>query len=171
MLAHFLPNISLDLDRIVDISSIAASVATAGGLIYAGRQLRHSRSVATTDALLSLDGLLERFDEIQIKLSRKEKLTTEDFREVALYMGLMERINVMVDQGIVDIDTVNRLYGFRIRTIVENPGIQQWIKEKKHNWQDFIKLSQAIDEHQPATLSKQEKHHGTASDDAGVIRE
>ena len=62
-------------------------------------------------------------------------------------MGLFERIKVLVDNRIIDLKTVDRLYGYRITNIVKNKKIKTGKLENpetKEGWQNFIELSSAL---------------------------
>ena len=53
-------------------------------------------------------------------------------------MGLFERVKVLVDDKIIDIDTVDRLYGYRVDNIVNNETIRQAkLEREKDSYLDF----------------------------------
>jgi len=60
-------------------------------------------------------------------------------------MGLFERVKVLIDDGIIDANTVNRLYGYRITNIVSNAAIQEEkLVKEAGSWKDFIELRQML---------------------------
>ena len=148
--------------NVESIASILGLILTGVGLIYAGIQLRASEKVAQGDFLLRLDVAFWRHYKIH-KLLRpggdwsvpgKGPECAEDWADVEAYIGLFERVKVLVDDRIIDLETVNRLYGYRINNIVQNKIIstekcltspEEWShlpdeERKKHGWFDFMEL-------------------------------
>ncbi|MCB9102631.1 MAG: hypothetical protein H6633_00065 [Anaerolineales bacterium] len=68
-----------------------------------------------------------------------------DWVAVEKYMGLFERVKVLIDNGLVDIDTIDKLYGYRVINIVANKVIyHKKIKDEAEAWQKFIELWHAL---------------------------
>ncbi|HXU36336.1 MAG TPA: hypothetical protein VN937_08215 [Blastocatellia bacterium] len=61
-------------------------------------------------------------------------------------MGLFERIKVLVDDGIVDLATIDKLYGYRVFNIVANDVIRKGKLEgqRAEHWKGFIELWDAL---------------------------
>jgi hypothetical protein len=57
-------------------------------------------------------------------------------------MGVFEEIAVMVNQGILELEIVRRLYAYRMIFIVANPDIrhQKLLSSEGIFWQDFLEL-------------------------------
>jgi hypothetical protein len=69
------------------------------------------------------------------------------WHEAICYMGLFETIKVLIDDGILDLETVNRLFGYRIRHIVKNELIRKWTIDNpkiKDGWSAFIELARLL---------------------------
>ncbi len=62
-------------------------------------------------------------------------------------MSVFERINIMVEDKILDVGLVDRLYGFRLVGIIANDAIYQRLTATSAEWQDFIDLCYAVAEH------------------------
>lgn len=134
-------------------ATIIGLVLTAIGLIYTGYQIYGAKRVARGEFLLHLDEILQKHNEVHIRLrpggdwaSRKTgPKNNEEWAAVERYMGLFERVNILVEDKIIDIDTVDRLYGYRVINILENEIIHQakLVKESR-SWQDFIHLSEKV---------------------------
>ncbi len=141
----------------VAVGSVATAIGVAvaaGSVLYAARQLRTSKRVSAGDFLLRLDDQMAKHSDVHMKLrpggmwaDRKTgPKTTEDWTAVEGYMGLFERIRVLVEAGVLDLNAVNRFYGYRISNIVANPVIRTEKLEKRANdWQDFIWLERALE--------------------------
>ena len=52
-------------------------------------------------------------------------ITPDDWADVEAYLGLFERIAVLVDRNLLDAEVVVRLYGYRITNIWTNDVIRQ----------------------------------------------
>jgi hypothetical protein len=126
---------------------------TAIGLFYAGYQIYISRKVARGEFLLHLDEILQQHDDTHIRLrpggnwanSKSGPKSNKEWVAVERYMGLFERVNILVEDKIIDIDTIYRLYGYRVINISENEKIRQFKLEKEsRSWEDFIRLRDKI---------------------------
>jgi hypothetical protein len=128
---------------------------TALGLFYTARQLRLSRFVAQAESYLHLDELLLQHKSVYLKLSPDPEgewgdqvtgpETVEEWGDVVLYMGLFERIKILIDLGVLDLAVIKRLYSYRIQDIVNNKVIYQWLCiEHAYDWQDFIELCRVL---------------------------
>jgi hypothetical protein len=135
------------------IATIMGLVLTAIGLIYTGYQKRGSKKVARGEFFLHLDEMFQQHNETHTHLrpggawgDRKTcPASVEEWVAVERYMGLFERINILVEDKIIDIDTVDRLYGYRVINVSENKIIRQVkLEQQAKDWQDFINLRNRI---------------------------
>jgi hypothetical protein len=147
-----------DTGTIIGLGLTGAGLVFTGiGLTFAGMQLRVAQRTAHGEFLLNLDEMFWHHDKTHRRLrpggdwSKKGTgPSEEDFEawtDVESYMGLFERINVLVKEGIIDLDTVNRFYGYRISNIVNNDRIREGKLENpktKGGWRDFIELARAL---------------------------
>ena len=70
-------------------------------------------------------------------------------------MGLFERVKALIDDKIIDLDTVNRFYGYRLFNIVDNEAIRKFkLEQEAEFWRDFIKLWRALDKHRKIKAAK-----------------
>lgn len=134
-------------------ATVIGLLMTAIGLIYTGCQIRGSKKVAKGEFLLHLDEMLQEHNNIHIRLRPDGDWTIdksgpkdkEEWVAVEIYMGLFERVNILIEDNIIDIDTIDRLYGYRIMNILANDVIRQNKLERESSyWQDFIKLQDKI---------------------------
>src|SRR5690606_16025530 len=108
------------------IATAVGVILTGGGLIFAGWQLRDARRVAEGEFLLKLDEMFRHHQEVHLAL-RKGKWsvgvsgpeTNEEWAAVDAYMGLFERVHLLIERKIIDKETVERLYGYRIQNILD----------------------------------------------------
>jgi hypothetical protein len=72
--------------------------------------------------------------------------TAEDWAQIETYMGLFERINILIEKNILDTGTIDRLYGYRVNNIVSNPKIRQAkLIDNADYWTDFLSLCSRLD--------------------------
>ena len=123
------------------------------GLLYTGEQIRRAKNITQADFLLKLDDHFHYHLSIHSKLRPKGEWSipgtgpksTDEWIAVEKYMGLFERISVLVDSGIISKQIIDRLYGYRISNIVHNDIIYQTkLVQEKDGWSDFIKLANLL---------------------------
>lgn len=138
------------------ILSLTGLILTGAGLLYAGYELRQSRNIACGEFLLHIDELLQQHNKIHALLrpggdyytKKSRPMSREDWIAVESYMGLFERIKILLDRNIIDLDTVEKFYGYRVDNIVRNDTIRHVKLElAADGWQDFNKLRQALERH------------------------
>jgi len=134
---------------ISDMASIALAFAGVGSLLYISRQVNVARQQTKGQFLLALDGHFEKLNEITARLLNEEdyKPVGKGWGEIWQLMSVYERINIMVEDKIIDIAIVDRLYGFRLLAIVANDEIFRRVQSMGAEWQDFIDLCHAVARH------------------------
>lgn len=133
--------------------AIVAIAVIAG--VYTKEELETGQKIARGDFLLRLDEAFMHHKDVHANLApggdwhrgaNGPKFPNDTF-PVSSYMGLFERIKVLVDEGIIKIDTVDRLYSSRFFNILRNPTIyQSRLVANTSEWRDFIELWKAIKE-------------------------
>ncbi|MFN8529118.1 MAG: hypothetical protein U0670_10935 [Anaerolineae bacterium] len=143
---------------ISDIATMIMALATTGSVLYIARQVRVTRQQAKGQFLLALDERLENFRGTTIQLMNNPDYVPDQWVEVWRLMSVFERINIMVEDQILDIPLVDRLYGYLLIMIVGNDAVYQRVKTSGSEWQDFIDLCYAIaDERRKHACSDIEK--------------
>jgi hypothetical protein len=101
--------------------------------------------------------LLLRNAEASFKWWSGAEPTGDEWAEVEAYMGLFERVWMLVKGKSIDIEAIERLYGYRIENIVINDKIRETKLEDKElaiYWVDFIELWRALDEAHKGRLNE-----------------
>lgn len=104
--------------------------------------------------LLAIDEALGRYDDIR-ELARDEKwsppprkVNDDDSkklrRRVHQYMGVFERIEHLLADGSIDLDTVNEFYGERARFLLRSKGVQDYVTEKPEDWTTLVAFSRRL---------------------------
>ncbi|MEP6985638.1 MAG: hypothetical protein ABI970_08570 [Chloroflexota bacterium] len=134
---------------ISEIANLIIALSTAGSWLYISRQVNVARLQAKGQFLLALDSQFEKYADLTIRLLTEQHFDPQgkDWPEIFGLMSVFERINIMVDDKILDIGLVDRLYGFRLIGILANEGIYQRLLATGAEWQDFIDLCYEIAKH------------------------
>ena len=148
-----------------DLASLMVALATTGSLIYISRQVNVTRQQAKGQFLLALDDQFEKFNSITLRLVNGQKFmpTGDDWILLFGLMSVFERINIMVEDNILDVGLVDRLHGFRLLALIANDGVFQRLQGSGAEWQDFIDLCYAI-------ADKRRKHQVSQNDKAFIER-
>lgn len=133
-----------------DFANIVMAIATIGSLIYIARQVGDTRKHTKGQFLLEVDDRLRIYNHIHERLINDypplDPETDKDIHwpEVWQYIGFFERINIMLDDNILDIGLIYRLYGYRVYRIIHNDTLFAELMDGADAWQDFIRLCHAI---------------------------
>ncbi len=136
-----------------DIASLIVALATTGSLLYISRQVNVTRQQAKGQFLLALDEQFEKTNPITVRLVNEVGFSPvgQDWPDIWRLMSVFERINIMVEDKILDVALVDRLHGFRLIAIVANDAIYNRLLSTGAEWQDFIDLCYAIADHRRAS--------------------
>ena len=134
---------------VTDLGTLVLAIATTLSLIYISRQVNVTRQQTKGQFLLALDEQLEKFNEITLHLINEPSFMPAGVQwgQVWRLMSVFERINIMVEDRILDVALVDRLYGFRLIAIIGNDAIFDRLKLSGGEWQDFIDLCYAVADH------------------------
>jgi hypothetical protein len=132
------------------VLALGGLLVALGGFAYAGRQLLFSQRSARGTFLLDLEEVLRYHDKVHLKLDSADgenwNPAPDEWPAVEAYMGVFERIQLLIDWSILDIETVDRLYSYRILNIVNNDYIaKEKLGEKAQFWPDFCRLWQSLE--------------------------
>jgi hypothetical protein len=140
------------------MGAIAGLLAVAVGVFalgYAAKQVKLGReqrsdasSLALGQFLLQLDQAFERHQAAHLNLrpggqwyGMSDRPTDDEMPIAIAYMGLFERIKIMIDLKLLRPEIVNRLYGYRVGNIWVNDRImREKLVKLSDGWQDFLKL-------------------------------
>ena len=119
------------------ILMIGAIYVANSRLIEAQNQSRKALEISQSNFLFQLDYIFDRHNEAHVNLrpgglwSTPETgpETTEEWVQIERYMEVFERISVLIEKDILDVDTFRRLYGYRMSNIINNKVIYRGAQE------------------------------------------
>jgi hypothetical protein len=137
----------LDLSPTIQVVAGVATVAAVGfagwQIHLANKQFALSRDATKAQLLLQVDGLIQTHNPLYQRL--RNKLDVDPF-EVGRAMGALERLNVLVEQGLADVQLIDDLHGWRFKLLLDNPEVQRRLSARSGGWTQFRKLSQKLQE-------------------------
>lgn len=70
----------------------------------------------------------------------------EEWAELEDYMGLFEHCEIMMNLGLIDVQTFSDIFAYRLRNIVANSLIcEKKLRQEAESWKKFISLLQRFD--------------------------
>jgi hypothetical protein len=119
------------------------------------QQMEQQTKYTRADFLLRFDDAVYRHDGTHRKLRKGADWTKQgagpkghkDNEDVTQYLGLWERAYRLVQNGVLEIEDVDHLYGRRLESLLRHGGIRDtWgILKEQPGWKDFDSLIEKID--------------------------
>ncbi|MCU0464132.1 MAG: hypothetical protein MUF38_06145 [Anaerolineae bacterium] len=132
----------------MDFLGLFALVISLASVWYLARQVHDARKQAFGQFLLELDNHFVRYQDIHRGLIEFEQ-DYDHNANIALvwqYIGLFERCKILIDKGIIDVQTFIDFYGYRLSRLLEHDGIRENIELNADDHFHFNKLCEMVDE-------------------------
>lgn len=88
--------------------------------------------------------LRARFDEhksVHVMLRNSEWPDSDrPWPDLEAYLGLMEHCEVMIKKGLLEFETFDDIYGYRVLNAVGPPSIREKLEAEKGGWRNFFAL-------------------------------
>jgi hypothetical protein len=142
---------SVSLQQAESVFTIIGVSVAAVALVIAAVQSRMSRAIARGDFLLRLDETKREHDDIHQQLQSgawttgKPTPAGDERGRLLRYLGLFERIKVLIDSSVVDGATIDKFYGYCLNLILWNEGAHDLARSNPDGWKDYLALQEAID--------------------------
>jgi hypothetical protein len=139
---------------ITELLTAAGLIFVGIGLLYAARQLRLSKNIANSDFFLHYYEIIQQYNDIHAYLTENGPWvgnkggpgSEEEWARVDRYMGLLEVMQILIEDKLLDKKTMDRLYSHRIVALVGNQAIyQRNLVERRYRWSDFEKLQNSLE--------------------------
>ena len=138
------------LGRAESAATIVGVLAAGAGIAFAAYQSFVVRSIAQGDFVLRLDEAMRRHDEIHRRLAagewREAAPTRDDRAQLQPYLGLFERVSLLVNSGLVSATEVDKLYGYRLDVVLWNTRVHGLAVSNPQGWGNYLALQRTIDE-------------------------
>ena len=115
------------------VSQIISSVVAIAGIIYIALQVRDTRRFTRSALLNELDkesrDHRRAFQLVTGEWKSNKEITPKEDHAYELFecLGLFERIKLLLDNSVIDMRTVNELFGYRFFLVVNNLNVQKHI--------------------------------------------
>src|SRR5262245_39441327 len=103
-----------------DWPAILSSLAATGGLIFTSVQFYRSKKLTYADMGLRIRELLTKYNAINTNLSPggawydSGPQNIQEWKDVESYMGVFEHCNILINQGLIDLQSFSNIYGYRV---------------------------------------------------------
>jgi hypothetical protein len=125
-------------------------LATQHSVKIAEDALGSSRDVALGQLLLTFDELLLQYVDVHTRLHPSSPDSAWTLRDppspheqirIETYMGLFERLFILIDRETVPVDIAHRFYEYRVGNLVHNEWVlERKLREKARGWSEFLAL-------------------------------
>jgi hypothetical protein len=146
-----------------NFAAIVGMFAAAAAVFYAASQIRQNTKISRGQFWLELEKMFSQHDEVHIKLRPGGEWTSlnagpktpEDWAKVEDYMGLFEHCELMLRKGLIDWETFEAIFSYRLHNIVANKIIvDAKLRQKSESWQAFIRLLKRLKITVPEQITK-----------------
>ncbi len=131
------------ISPLADLATIVVVLFAGAGLVYTGKQLELTRKATGAQLLLQVDDVLRQYDET-IRSLREGTLEGDEF-EVQQVMAAMERLHILVAKGLVDVDEIDDLHGWRLDALLGNEKVRAEIA--RYGWTRLTDLERRLADH------------------------
>jgi hypothetical protein len=114
------------------ISQIAASVVTIVGILFIAWQVSDTRRFTKSQLLNELEKGSNEYRHAYMMITgpwrTEEEISPheEQLYDIFECLGFFERIKILLDNRVIDMQTVDRLFGYRFFLLVNNPHVQKF---------------------------------------------
>lgn len=141
---------AVGLNDWVKISAIVGALAAVGLIIYTAYQVRQNTLISRGQFWLELEKMFTNHDDVHIKLRPGGQWSmpesggpedVEDWAKVEDYMGLFEHCEIMMSKKLIDRQTFNSIFSYRLNNILRNQKIvEAKLIREKEKWKVFHSL-------------------------------
>jgi len=144
----------LRLAQWANVATILGATVAAGVLIYTARQVKRNVLTNRGTFWLELEKMFQSHDPVHLNLRPGGKWSSkssgpkepEEWAKLEDYMGLFEHCEIMMNLGLIDVQTFSDIFAYRLRNIVANSLIcEKKLRQEAELWKRFISLLQRFD--------------------------
>lgn len=145
---------SLNLDSWTNIATIIGILIATVALSHTACQINQNTKISRGQFWLELEKMFSQHDKIHIKLrsggawanNDTGPKSNQEWAEVEDYMGLFEHCELMLRQRLIDWETFEAIFAYRLRNIAANKIIvEAKLMRERQFWQVFIRLLKRLE--------------------------
>lgn len=146
--------VGLTLSQWANLATILAATVAVGVLCYTAYQVKINALTNRGTFWLELEKMFQSHDPVHLKLRPGGKWSSkssgpkepEEWAELEDYMGLFEHCEIMMNLGLIDVQTFSDIFVYSLRNIVANRLIcEKKLRQEAKSWERFISLLQRFD--------------------------
>lgn len=141
----------LSLGEWADLATILGAVAAIIVLGYTAYQVRMATAVSRGQFSLELEKMLASHDAVHLLLrpggawasGRGGPGSSEEWARLEDYMGFFEHCEVLLEKRLIDRETFDAIFAYRLDNILANPIIvNEKLRREAGGWRIFLRLVQ-----------------------------
>lgn len=137
------------------VIALLGAVIACGAVFYAGIQVHKNTLIGQGQFWLELEKMFSVHNDTHLKLrpggewvgaNKGPFNDPKEWAEVEDYMGLFEHCEILMEKGLIDLDTFKSLFGYRLKNILANRRIvQAKLCSEKADWTKFLRLIRKLE--------------------------
>jgi hypothetical protein len=144
-------------------ASMIAAIAAVAALWIAAYELRQNRLINKERFALDLDEMFDKYSDINEELRswHVDKIPPAKWREIEDYLGVFEHCERLIEDGLLDWQTFQDMFGYRVRNIMSVDQIVGKVRldeeDRPGTWCNLIKLAGRLEPEYKSRLEGQPK--------------
>lgn len=142
----------ITLDEARNWATVLGVVVGAGSLVIAAFNTRLTLQANRARFWLELRDRFARHDDVHKRLrpggtwsGQGGPSSPDEWAQIEAYMGLFEHCEIMLDQKLIDEQTFQEIYSYRLENIVANRAVRtEKLGRLAHGWTRFLNLARRM---------------------------
>ena len=144
----------LTLTQFANLATILGAAVAVGALLYTALQVRKNTLTSRASFWLELEKMFQAHDPVHLNLRPGGRwsdgvsgpLSPQEWVALEDYMGLFEHCEIMMNSGLVDVQTFSDIFVYRLHNIVANRTIvDAKLRKEEKMWGKFLALLRRFD--------------------------
>jgi hypothetical protein len=121
-------------DAVSALAAVASGLVASVGLLFVGLQLKWNRRLAKAQFINDLARDIDHHSEAETNLDREgpwyeagKTLTTKDMEKIERYITFFERVKLILDAKVLDMNMIDDLLAYRFFHLLHNPNVQEQV--------------------------------------------
>ncbi|MBW2021040.1 MAG: hypothetical protein JRI65_13770 [Deltaproteobacteria bacterium] len=148
----------MNLENVASIAMVVSVLISTVALFYTAHQVKQHKNISCAQFWLELEKMFAQHDEVHVKLrpggewtGNGGPKTGDEWAKVEDYMGLFEHCELMLRKELIDWETFQTIFSYRLRNVVANKTIvEAKLKKERPYWEAFVRLLKRLNIEIPA---------------------